>query len=85
MWNWSKRAWRAIDRVDPHSWNTFHKIMTMIWIMLAIPSLMWWKDALVWVIIMSLWANVVGHWSAFQASRAEENGSDDTTSSTEDH
>lgn len=69
-------AWRVVDRVDAHAWNVFHKIATLVWIILAIPSLLWWKDALVWVIIMSLWANVVGHWSAFQASRAEENGSE---------
>ena len=80
VFKWLGKAWRAIDNVDPHAWNSFHKIATLVWIALAVPSLLWWKDALVWVIIMSLWANVVGHWSAFQASRAEENGNDDASS-----
>jgi hypothetical protein len=24
-----------------------------------------------WLVFMSLWANVIGHWSAYQAARAE--------------
>lgn len=53
-------------------------LMTAVWAILLVPTLIWWKQSVLWVALMSLYANVVGHWSAYQASRAEveaENGS----------
>lgn len=50
----------------------FHLIMTGLWALALVPTLLWWKDSILWVAAMSLYANVVGHWSAYQASRAEE-------------
>lgn len=40
-----------------------HAVLTLVWLLLAIPSVIWWKD--------SVYANVVGHASGWQASRAE--------------
>jgi hypothetical protein len=56
-----------------------HAVLTVVWLLLAVPTLMWWRHSLVWVAWMSLYANVASHWSAWQASRAEEAASDDTT------
>jgi hypothetical protein len=53
-------------------WSRFHQIATLVWATLAIPTLLWWKESILWVALMSLYANVVGHWGAYQASRAEE-------------
>lgn len=58
----------------------FNLGMTFVWILLLVPTMLWWTQSVLWVAIMSLYANVVGHWSAFQASRAEievENGNGD--------
>jgi len=55
----------------------FNLGMTGVWALLLIPTMLWWKESVLWVAIMSLYANVVGHWSAYQGSRAEmeaENG-----------
>ncbi|MFI7448096.1 hypothetical protein ACIBQX_11410 [Nonomuraea sp. NPDC049714] len=52
-------------------WQHFHLAATITWIALMIPSLLWWKDSIPWLVIMSVWANVAGHWSSWQASRAE--------------
>lgn len=46
--------------------------MTVLWVVLVVPTLLWWRESILWVAFMSLYANVVGHWSAYQASRAEE-------------
>lgn len=40
---------------------------------LLVPTLLFWRDSLLWVIAMSLYANFVGHFSAWQAARAELN------------
>lgn len=56
----------------------FNLTMTIIWVGLLVPSLLWWKNSLVWIVLMSAYANIVGHWSAYQGSRAsvkvEQNG-----------
>lgn len=49
-----------------------HAVLTFVWLALAFPTLLWWSDLVPWIAWMSLYANVVGHWSAWQASRAEE-------------
>lgn len=55
-----------------------HAILTLLWALLAVPTVMWWRNSVAWVAAMSLYANVAGHWAAWQAARAEEHadGSD---------
>lgn len=49
----------------------FNLIFTFVWIALTAPSLLWWKDSILWVILISIWANIVGHFSAYLAARSE--------------
>lgn len=50
----------------------FHAAATLTWMLLLVPTLLWWKDSILWVAIMSIWANVASHWSGYQAARAED-------------
>jgi hypothetical protein len=50
-----------------------HAALTLFWLALSLPTLLWWKDQIAWVAWMSLYANVASHWAAWQATRAEEN------------
>ena len=43
-----------------------------VWILLLLPTLVWWRDSVLWVAIMSVYAIVIAHWSAYQGARAEE-------------
>lgn len=49
-----------------------HLVMTWVWVGLAVPTLLWWRDSVLFVALISLYANFVGHLSCYQASRAEE-------------
>lgn len=49
----------------------FHVTMIPVWMLLAIPTIMWWKESILWVATMSLYANWVGHFGAYDAARAE--------------
>lgn len=49
-----------------------HLISAVAWVALAIPSVLWWKNSVLWVIIISIYANVVGHLSGYTAARADE-------------
>jgi hypothetical protein len=60
-------------------------IATFAWALLLIPTLLWWKESLTWVIIMSWWANVASSgafWWAiltFKAvERSSSNGGDES-------
>lgn len=55
----------------------FHAAATVAWIMLVIPSVLWWKESIPWIVFMSVWANVVGHWSSYQATAAQLEAKDD--------
>lgn len=51
----------------------FHAGMTILWLVLIVPSLLWWKESLPWLVLMSVWANLAGHFAAWQGARSEEN------------
>ncbi|EMX5339663.1 hypothetical protein AAHE51_004821, partial [Klebsiella pneumoniae] len=46
-----------------------HLVAAVMWVGLAIPSLIWWKDSVLWVILISIYANIVGHLSGYSAAR----------------
>ena len=59
-----------------------HLVAAVMWVGLAIPSLSWWKDSVLWVILISIYANIVGHLSGYSAARADQAAeeSEDSTS-----
>ena len=59
-----------------------HLVAAVMWVGLAIPSLIWWKDIVLWVILISIYANIVGHLSGYSAARADQAAeeSEDSTS-----
>jgi hypothetical protein len=63
---------RVADQQQNGTMRKFHLFMVGVWAALAVPTVLWWKDMILWVAIMSLYANVGAHWSAYQASRAED-------------
>jgi hypothetical protein len=49
----------------------FHLVSIFVWVGLLVPTLLWWKDSILWVAIMSVYAIVISHWGAYQSARAE--------------
>lgn len=58
---------------QPSTWRKLHATLTIAWALLLVPSVLWWSESIAWVVIMSVWANIAGHFSAWQGSRAEDN------------
>lgn len=44
----------------------------MVWAILVVPTILWWKDSILFIGIVSVYANMISHWTAYQAARAEE-------------
>lgn len=57
--------------MNPRVWVRLHTGLTCAWIVLVAPTLLLWRDSVLWVALMSLWANIAAHWSAAQGARAE--------------
>ncbi len=49
-----------------------HVVLAVVWAALIVPTLLWWHDSILWVLVISLYANVVGHLSAVEAARDPE-------------
>lgn len=49
----------------------FHAAMMVLWAALAIPTIIVWKESILWVAFMSLYANFASHFAAMDAARAE--------------
>jgi hypothetical protein len=58
--------------LSPKRAAVLHYCLAGVWALLVIPTLLFWKNSVLWVAAMSLYANFVGHLSAAKASRAEQ-------------
>lgn len=47
-----------------------HLAEAYLWIALAVPSIIWWKDSILWVITISLYANYKTAISAHEGRKA---------------
>lgn len=61
-----------MPRPSPRRVAQVHYVLAVVWALLLLPTLLWWRDSVFWVAAMSLYANLVGHLSAAKASRAEQ-------------
>lgn len=52
--------------------SRLHFALTVFWTIFAIPVLIWWRDSIVLILLISIYANIVGHWSAYEAARSKE-------------
>lgn len=57
---------------DPTKWRHFHAAMTLVWAASVIPTLLWWRNSVLWIALLSVWANMAAHFGAWQGARAEE-------------
>lgn len=47
----------------------YHKVALVFWVFMVIPTVIWWKDSVLWVALMSLYANV---WISLQVLMQKE-------------
>lgn len=59
---------------DPKNAKHFHFWATLFWLASLVPTIIWWKNSILWVGIMSCWANVAAHWASYQGASAEQAG-----------
>lgn len=57
----------------PRFYKRLHATLTAAWFLLVIPTVLWWRESVLWVGLISCYANAAAHFSAYQGTRAEEN------------
>ncbi len=45
-----------------------HRALAGMWVLLVIPGVIWWAESILFVILVSLYANIVGEISASEAA-----------------
>lgn len=43
-----------------------HLALALVWAVLTIPTLLWWKNSILWVSLMSIYAIVISHLASRQ-------------------
>ena len=63
----------------PVRWlRRIHATFAAVWLALSIPSMIWWKNSIPYLIFLSVYAIVAAHAAAWAGARAEEsNGGGD--------
>ncbi|MEU6597826.1 hypothetical protein [Streptomyces flaveolus] len=60
----------------PHRLAIVHFSLAAVWALLTIPTVVWWRESILWVAFMSIYAIVIAHLSAAGAARAEQEAED---------
>lgn len=56
---------------SPKFIRTANGYLVLFWVTLVIPTLLLWSKSVLWVALLSIWANVISHYTAWLAARVE--------------
>jgi len=59
-------------RIPVRYLRRLHAVATLAWLLLVVPTVVWWRESVFWISLMSIYAVVVSHATAWQAARAED-------------
>lgn len=65
------RALLASIEDNPVLMRKIHGWLTVIWLVASVPIIIFLRDSVPALVFISVYANVVGHWSSFQAAKVE--------------
>lgn len=60
-------------------WAKVHVTLAIVWAVLCIPTALLWADSVLWVGLISCYANAASHLGAWMASRADRDASKTTS------
>jgi hypothetical protein len=56
---------------DPDSDMTLHARLFVFWLLMVPPSAIWLPESLPYLVALSVYAVITGHWSSWQAAKGE--------------
>lgn len=61
--------------------SKIHLGMAVLWLGLLVPTIVWWKDSILYVGLISVYAIILEHLTAYLAGKSDKGAEDDQTSS----
>jgi hypothetical protein len=58
--------------VSPESGRRVHLSLMLVWVFVGVPVSFLLRHSLAWIVLLSVYAIVVGHWSGWSAERPSE-------------
>ena len=52
--------------------TTIHITLALVWICLAIPTVLFWSESILWILMISIYANVGAHISAWEGAKNDD-------------
>jgi len=56
---------------SPRVWVRVHGALVLVWMLMTIPAVLFWKDSVPFLVAVSIYANVAGSAASWQAARAD--------------
>lgn len=66
-----KALWASVE-TGPQRMRKIHGFLTVAWFLAALPICLFFADSVPFLVFISVYAVVTGHWSSWQAARTEE-------------
>jgi hypothetical protein len=58
--------------MSPRAGRRIHLVMLALWVAVGLPVSYLLRDSVAWVVALSVYAIIVGHWSGWSAERPSE-------------
>lgn len=58
--------------MTPQTGRRIHLAMLLAWLVVGVPVSYWLRQSIAWLVFLSVYAIVVGHWSGWSAERPSE-------------
>lgn len=68
--NPAKALWAAVQG-DPRAMVKIHLWLTLLWLAASVPIVAFLSNSVPFLVFVSVYAVVTGHWSSWQAARVE--------------
>jgi hypothetical protein len=65
------KALRAAIQGDPRTMQRLHGWLTILWFVAALPICVFLANSIPFLVFISVYAVVTGHWASWQAARVE--------------
>ena len=73
-----RQLWRKFQN-DPSFLRKIHGWLTVIWLIASIPICIFLANSVPFLVFISVYAVVAGHWASWQAARTEEKENQDSS------
>ncbi len=58
--------------MSPAAGRRVHLVLMVVWVVVGLPVSYWLRESIAWLVVLSVYAIIVGHWSGWSAERPTE-------------